>query len=159
MYNVILNVIKSKNYELADMLTKINTLWVQGVKNGGITDEEKEELIALARENAEVHQSIDVMEKLEDHEKRLAELEELVKNLTASKEESEGGEEVTEESYEEYVSGRWCKNGDIFTFEGKVVKCIAPEGVTCVWSPNDYPAYWEVYMENTPEEEPEEETE
>ena len=146
MYDVVMNVIKSKNYELKDILKKIDTLWVQG----SISEEERAELFDLARQNAEVQQSIDLLEKVEEHEKRLAELEELVKNLTASKEDDE---EVTEESYEEYVSGRWCKNGDIFTFEGKVFKCIAPEGVTCVWSPNDYPAYWEEYAEDAPIEE------
>lgn len=139
MKDLIRNVIATKNYELADMLKKIDTLWVQG----SITEEERMELIDLARENAEIQQSIDILAKVEEHEKRLAKLEELVKNLTVNKEDTEDGEEVTEESYEEYVSGIWCKNGDIFTFEGKVVKCIAPEGVTCVWSPNDYPAYWE----------------
>lgn len=146
MKNVIRNVIATKNYELADMLKKIDTLWVQG----SITEEERMELIDLARENAEIQQSIDILAKVEEHEKRLAELEELVKNLTVNKEDTEDGEEVTEESYEEYVSGRWCKNGDIFTFEGKVVKCIAPEGVTCVWSPADYPEYWEEYTEDAP---------
>lgn len=139
MKNVIRNVIATKNYELADMLKKIDTLWVQG----SITEEERTELINLARENANMQNSLDLVAKVEEHEKRLAELEELVKNLTASEEDTEDGEEVTEESYEEYVSGRWCKNGDIFTFEGKVVRCIAPEGVTCVWSPKDYPTYWE----------------
>lgn len=143
MKDIIKNVIARGSYELSDMLKKIDTLWVQG----SLSDEERAELIDLARGNADVQNSIDVMAKLEEHEKRLAELEELVKNLTASKEE---GEEVTEESYEEYVSGRWCKNGDIFTFEGKVFKCIAPEGVTCVWSPADYPEYWEEYTEDAP---------
>lgn len=143
MKDIIKNVIARGSYELSDMLKKIDTLWVQG----SLSDEERAELIDLARGNANVQNSIDVMAKLEEHEKKLAELEELVKNLTASKEDDE---EVTEESYEEYVSGRWCKNGDIFTFEGKVFKCIAPEGVTCVWSPADYPEYWEEYTEDAP---------
>lgn len=143
MKDIIKNVIARGSYELSDMLKKIDTLWVQG----SLSDEERAELIDLARQNAEVQNSIDVMAKLEEHEKKLAELEELVKNLTASKEDDE---EVTEESYEEYVSGRWCKNGDIFTFKGKVVRCIAPEGVTCVWSPADYPEYWEEYTEDAP---------
>lgn len=155
MKNVIRNVIATKNYELADMLKKINTLWVQGVKNGGISDEEKEELIVFARENANMQNSLDLVAKMEEHEKRLAELEELVKNLTVNKEETEDGEEATEESYEEYVSGRWCKNGDIFTFEGKLVRCIAPEGATCVWSPSEYPDYWEEVVEDKLESETE----
>lgn len=137
MYNVILNVIKAKNYELADMLTKINTLWIQGVKNGGITDEEKEELIALARENAEVHQSIDVMAKLEELDKRVKALE-------------EAGGNASTEGNDEYVAGKWYYNGNVVTFEGKAYKCIAPEGQVCTWSPSEYPAYWEEYKEDAP---------
>lgn len=30
MYEIVKNVINAKNYELTDMLTKIDTLWVQG---------------------------------------------------------------------------------------------------------------------------------
>lgn len=140
MYEVIKKVIESRRYELKEILTKIDTLWVQG----SITEDQRNKLSEMARSNANMQNSLDILAKVEEHEKRLAELEELVKNLTASKEDTEDGEEVTKESYEEYVSGRWCKNGDIFTFEGKVVRCIAPEGVTCVWSPKDYPTYWEV---------------
>ncbi len=148
MYSIIKNVIESKNYELADMLTKIDTIWLQSSKvNGGITDEEKAELIALARQNAEVRQSIDILAKLEELDKRVRANEEIIKKLTEIEEGIEDGEEKI---YEEYVSGRWCKNGDIFTFEGKVVKCIAPEGVTCVWSPSEYPDYWEEVVEDAP---------
>ena len=35
------------------------------------------------------------------------------------------------------------KNGDKVMFNGNVYECIAPEGVACVWSPSEYPAYWE----------------
>lgn len=150
MYNVILNVIKSKNYELADMLTKINTLWIQGVKNGGISDEEKEELIALARENAEVHQSIDVMSKLVEFDKRLKAAEDEIRKLKG--EAPEGGEnESGEVTYPEYVQGKIYYNGDKITFvDGKNYTCIAPEGVVCVWNPTEYPAYWEEYTEDAP---------
>lgn len=33
--------------------------------------------------------------------------------------------------------------GDKITFEGAHYICIVPEGVACVWSPAEYPAYWE----------------
>lgn len=142
MYNVILNVIKAKNYELADMLTKINTLWIQGVKNGGITDEEKEDLTALARENAEVHQSIDVMSKLVEFDKRLNAVEDEIGKLKG--EAPEGDEEEAEEvTYPEYVQGKLYYTGDKITFVDKNYTCIAPEGAICVWSPDEYPTYWE----------------
>lgn len=142
MYDVVKNVIESKNYELADMLKKINTLWVQGVKNGGISDEEKEELTALARQNAEVRQSIDVMRKLEEFDKRLKVAEDAIKEMKG--EAPEGGEgESGEVTYPEYVPGNFYYNGDKITVDGKNYKCIAPVGVVCVWSPSEYPAYWE----------------
>ena len=49
MYDIIKTVINSGRYELSDMLTKIDTVWVQG----DITDDQKTELTALAREKAD----------------------------------------------------------------------------------------------------------
>lgn len=71
MYEIIKNVIQSGRYELTDMLTKIDTLWVQS----SLTDDERTELIALALEGADVSQSVDVLEKLADLDKRVAALE------------------------------------------------------------------------------------
>ncbi len=48
MYAIIKSVINSGNYELTDMLSKIDTMWVQG----SITDEQRTELTALARDKA-----------------------------------------------------------------------------------------------------------
>lgn len=48
MYNVVKLVIESRNYELKDMLTKIDTFWTQGI----INIEERMELIDLAQKNA-----------------------------------------------------------------------------------------------------------
>lgn len=121
MYNIIKNVIKSRNYELSDILKKVDTLWVQG----SISDEEKTELYDLARNNADFGKSVDVIKKLKEFESRLSALERNGENLT------------------EYVVGKWYYNGDKITFEGKNYSCIAPEGVVCTWSPAEYPAYWE----------------
>lgn len=142
MYDVILSVIKSKNYELTDMLAKINTLWIHGVKNGGISDEEKEELIALARQNAEIQQSIDIISKLEELDKRVKALEE-----SKIEDSNNSGENAT---YPPYEAGKWYYNGNIIEFEGKNYRCIAPEKVVCTWSPSEYPLYWEAYAEDSP---------
>ena len=131
MRNVIEKVIESKNFELSDMLKKIDTLWVQG----SITEEAKKTLSDMARNNASTEKSIAILAKLEALDTRVKALEEERVNIET--------EEPTETTYEEYTSGKWCYNGDIFTFKGKVVKCIAPEGVACVWTPEEYPAYWE----------------
>lgn len=48
MYSVIKDVITKGNYELVDILNKINKLWVEG----SLTEEERDELVSLARTNA-----------------------------------------------------------------------------------------------------------
>lgn len=146
MYNVVMNVIKSKNYELKDILTKIDTLWVQG----SITEEEREELIALARQNAEVQQSIDILAKLEELDKRMRAIEDRFNSESEDTEgetEGDAGEVVT---YPAYETGVWYYRDDIVSFDGQNYICVAPEGAVCTWSPSDYPAYWELYVEDAP---------
>ena len=126
MQKIIEKVIETKNFELSDMLRKIDTLWVQG----SINEETRKMLSDKARNNATLDKSFDILSKLEELDKRLKALE-------------NKGTEETEETYEEFVSGKWYYNGNKITFEGKNYVCIAPENATCVWNPTDYPAYWE----------------
>ena len=140
MYTITKSVIESGNYELSDMLKKLDTLWVQG----SITDAEREELMELAREKANVQQSIDVLAKLEELDKRVKALEDAKANTdTSDSEEETETEEPTEPTYPEYVAGKWYYAGDVVTFEGSTYTCIAPDGQVCTWSPTEYPAYWE----------------
>ena len=134
MKNVIKKVIESKNYELSDMLKKIDTLWVQG----SITEDVKNELSAMARNNASMQNSIDVLSKLEEFNKRMSALEEEVKALKGNETETE-----TEETIPQFETGKWYYAGDKVSFEGNTYICTAPEDVACVWSPKDYPSYWE----------------
>ena len=129
MYEIIKNVIQSGRYELTDILTKIDTLWVQS----SLSDDERTELIALAREGAGVSQSVDVLEKLADLDKRVAALE-------------RAGATDPEPDVEcpEYVAGKWYYKDDKITHNGQKYVCIAPDGVVCVWSPSEYPAYWQL---------------
>lgn len=131
MYEVIKKVIESKRFELSDILTKIDTLWVQG----SITDDQKGRLVQLAREYANVQNSIDVMAKLEELDRRLAALENGNVNTPV---------EGEEETVEEYIVGKYYYNGDKISFDANTYICTAPEGVVCVWSPSEYPAYWEI---------------
>ena len=130
MKNIIKKVIESKNFELSDMLKKIDTLWVQG----SISEEVKNELSTMARNNASMQNSIDILAKLEELDKRLKVLENAQTET----------EEPAEANYPEYQAGKWYYNGDIVMFEGKAYKCIAPDKQVCTWNPVEYPAYWEV---------------
>ena len=132
MQKIIEKVIESKNYELSDMLKKIDTLWVQG----SIDDSMRKNLSDKARNNANVQNSLDILSKLEEIDRRLKALEEERVNIET--------EEPTE-SYPEYVAGKWYYAGNKISFEGKNYVCIAPDGATCVWNPSEYPAYWEEF--------------
>lgn len=130
MYEIIKSVIQSGRYELTDILTKIDTLWVQS----SLTDDERTELTDLARSGADPAQGVDVLAKLSDLDKRVAKLE------RAGATDPEPGEE-----YLEYIPGKWYYKDDKITYNnGSKYICTAPEGVVCVWSPDEYPAYWQL---------------
>ena len=128
MYDVIKDVINTRRYVLADMLHKIDTLWAQG----DLDDEQRTELIALAQGNADMEQEVNMLAKLEELEQRVRALE--------------AGSTESGEAYPDYVAGKWYYNGNKITFEGGKYKCIAPAGVVCVWSPKEYPTYWELVV-------------
>ena len=71
MQKIIEKVIESKNYELSDMLKKIDTLWVQG----SIDDSMRKILSDKARNNANVQNSLNILSKLEEIDRRLKALE------------------------------------------------------------------------------------
>ena len=133
MFNVFKNVIENRNFELKGIIKKIDTLWAQS----SITDDERAELISLAQSKANVQQSIDVMQKLEELDKRMKVVEEMLAN-------NDNNSDDTKVVYADYEVGKWYYNGNIVKYEDVLYKCVAPDGVVCVWSPSDYPAYWEV---------------
>lgn len=133
MFNVFKNVIENRNFELKGIIKKIDTLWAQS----SLTDDERAELISLAQSKANVQQSIDVMQKLEELDKRMKVVEEILAN-------NDNNSDDTEVVYADYEVGKWYYNGNIVKFEDVLYKCVAPDGVVCVWSPTEYPAYWEV---------------
>lgn len=128
MYDIFKQVISTGLFELTDMLKKIDVQWI----HGAITEEERTELVALAQEHANVQNSIDVLKKLEELDRRVKALED-----------AEVINPDTEE-YPEYEVGKWYYAGNKITFEQNRYECIAPEGVVCTWSPSEYPAYWKL---------------
>lgn len=130
MFNIIKTVIESNHYELADILKKIDKVWLEGK----LTDEERTMLVEQAQGGANPQNSIDVFRKLEEMDKRIAEIENKLKGDVGTE---------TETELPAYEVGKWYYAGDKVTFEGLQYECIAPDGVPCVWSPKDYPAYWQ----------------
>ena len=128
--------ILSGDYELDKILSSIDLYHIEG----SLTDEERRELIDLARENAKIQY------KEEDITSILLKLNELETRVKALEDGEEGGE-TTPAEYPEYVAGKWYYNGNSVTFEGKRYTCVAPQGVVCVWSPAEYPTYWQEVVE------------
>ena len=124
MKEIFVNVIEHGEFNLTEMLRKIDTHHI----NGNLTDEDRDELIVMARQKATAEHSTDVFEKLNELEERVRALE---KGLPAI------------DAPPEYTVGKWYYNGDKAMFNGKVYTCIAPVGAVCTWSPSEYPAYWD----------------
>lgn len=145
MYKIIKSVIESKRYELKDMLTKIDTFWVQG----SLTEDEYNELVALARENALPENSYASMqERMDAMYKELEALKVRVKALeNTTEDETEVPSEDVTEDYPEYVAPTGAHDayhaGDKVTYNGEKYICVAPEGVAVVWNPDVMPSYWQ----------------
>lgn len=133
MYHIAKDQILSGEFELADMLLKLNKLWLKSM----ITEEQLNELTKLAREHANPEMSNDIIKRLDDHETRLRKIE---GQLT-------GGTVPSPEPNQEYpawVDGRSYRKGDKVTFKGKKYLCVLNEYTdSTVWSPEAYPGYWQ----------------
>ena len=154
MYKVIKSVIESKRYELAEMLIKIDTFWVQG----DITKDEYEELVDLARIKALPENSyIGLQQRVDVMYKELEELKARVKALESTGEEGnpEEPEDELVDEYPEYVAPTGAHDayhaGMKVKYNGVNYICVAPEGTAVVWSPDVMPSYWEKVTETVAE--------
>lgn len=127
-FTIFKNVITKGDYDLSVLLARIDKYHIEGK----IIDEEREELITMARAEASAVGGIDVIAKLEELDLRIKNIEDGNVPVTPS------------ETYEEYVPGKWYYGGDKCASNGKNYVCTAPDGVVCVWSPVEYPAYWQM---------------
>ena len=137
LYGIIKNVLNAKEYELATMLTKIKTLWVEG----DISDAQKEELVELARENAKPENSYAPMQNQIDT--LFANYRELAQEILALKNGGVTPEEPTEE-YPPYVQPSGAHDayntGDKMTYTDGDKYICQMDG--CVWGPDVYPNGW-----------------
>ena len=126
MKTIFENVIARGDYDLAGLLKKIDGYHIAG----RLSDDERDELYEKARTGANPAESVDVLAKI-------AELERRVKALEEGQDSGTGSNDVPE-----YEVGKWYYKDDKVMYNGKEYTCIAPDGVVCVWSPAEYPAYW-----------------
>ena len=136
MYEIMLRAIRAGGYVMSEMRRRIDIMYA----GGRLTEDQHVELIQLAREHVNPADHVDVLEKLKELEQRIRSLEQ------------NAGEEMPEDSAADYTPGKWYYSGDIIRFEEKEYVCIAPEGVVCVWSPTEYPAYWSLKTTDASEE-------
>ena len=146
MFEIVKNVILSKNYKLEDILNKINVLWLESK----LSDEEKTSLISLARENAVAENSYKpLQEQLNNLYKAF---DNFKAEVNARLNVLEGKEDI-EEPVEEYPlfvkpeGAHDCYNeGDKITYNEKKYICKING---CVWSPEEYPDAWQEVVEET----------
>ncbi len=142
MYDEVIKVIEAGGYELADLLRRIDVLYV----NGRLTDEERESLVESARENADPTAAYaPVEERLEALEAWRTEVEARLAAIEEGGAEPGEPEEPADE-YPPYVQPTGAHDayyaGDRCSWGGGKYTCIAPDGVACVWDPGTYPAFW-----------------
>ena len=158
MYENLKDLINGKDFELKDILYKINIVWTKSY----ITKEQMEELEELARQNAVPENSYaSLQEQINNTNSRIDKLEERIAKLENTGETEEPTEPTEpEEEYPEYKQPTGAhdayKTGDKITYNGKKYICKM-DG--CVWNPDTYPAGWEELKENEENNEESEVTE
>ncbi len=136
MKKIFESVIEKGGYDLAKLLEKIDTYHIEGK----LTDQEREDLYALARQTpvAQYDAAVEI-------EKLWQAIRELQKAGQAN---SDNSSEAVEEDYPEYVQPTGVhdayQTGDRMTFKGKKCRCLMDN---CVWSPEVLPSAWEIVEE------------
>lgn len=143
MYEIVKNVIESGQYELTDMLKKIDTIWLQGT----LDDDQRTELIELARSRADPKQSYDIQKQLESIFSNLSEMGQTILELTDRVTKLEGGSVTPPvvDEYPQFVQPTGAHDayntGDKVNYNGKKYICQMDN---CVWTPDAYPAGWKL---------------
>lgn len=147
IYNAFTRAIKAAPHDLDKHLTRITAYHI----DGALTDAEREELITLARQQAQPQ-----LELAAEVQQLWASVGELRKELAAIKAGGGVQDGVDELDIPEYTQPTGAHDayyaGAVVRWQGKVYECVAPEGVACVWSPEVMPGYWAEVIVEEPEE-------
>lgn len=137
MFETFQTIINAGGYDLADLTERIKTLYARGE----LTEEEMEQLLEQAQENAKPDDSYDT---LADRVKAIEEWETTVEErLSKLKTGSSTKPEELADEWPEYKQPTGAHNayhvGDKITYNGKHYTCVM-DG--CVWTPDTYPQGW-----------------
>lgn len=137
MKNVFAKVIARGSFDLNGILKNIDAYHIEGK----LTDEERAELVAMARGDAKAH-----VNPAEEIPKLWEAIRKLRKMLAEKNDEIEEG--VDEADVPEYIQPSGAHDAyfrdDMVKYNGKMYLCVAPDSVACVWSPETMPGYWQV---------------
>ena len=141
MYEIFKNILNNRDYELVDVLNKIDEFYIQD----SLTKEQKEELENEARKNANpVNSYADVQTQINDLASRISALEAKVNNQEEVEEPTEPDSKYNKEYFKPFatVHGAYdCYNiGDKITENGKYY--IAKQNGVA-WPPSVYKDAWE----------------
>jgi len=134
MYSTFVGVIEQGCFDLTTLLRNIDAYHIEGK----LTDTERTELYALARQAAEPDYNVKL--EIESMWNAIRNLQTRVSTL-----ENPGGssEEESEEDWPEFVQPTGALNayqrGDKVTYKGKHYECVMNN---CVWAPDVYPDAW-----------------
>lgn len=132
MYSIFENVIRRGGYDLADLLKKIDSYHVEGK----LTDQEREDLYALARKSPEAHY---------EYKAEIECLWAAIRELQAKAESGNPAPETPADEWPEYVQPSGAHDayqaGAKITHGGKRYICKRDN---CVWAPDVLPEAWDV---------------
>lgn len=143
VYEALKDVILNTGYDLEETLDKIYVMY----SKGRLSKDQMEELEALAREKANpINSYAPLQEQIDKLYEDMKELEARV-SLLEQEQSTEQPQEPTEpvEEYPPYKQPTGAHDayhvGDKITYNGKKYICKLDN---CVWTPDAYPAGWEV---------------
>ena len=134
MKSIFETVIRKGGFDLNGLTNRIHEYHIRGA----LTEQERDELIALARGGATASSSMDVPAEIQKLWAVVRDLQQALGHQAGSSAPTGTAEFVQPTgAHDAYYTG------DRVTFGGKVFTCIAPYGVACVWAPDVMPGYWQ----------------
>lgn len=141
MYDAIKNVITSGRFELADLLGKMDKLWLQG----SLTEAEHDELVALARAKHDPAGGYASLEQqLHDLRVRVDALEQAQAGDT---EDAPTVDEYPAYKQPTHAGDAYYAGAKMTWTDGKRYVCTAPEGYAVTYGPDVLPNFWELIAE------------
>ena len=133
-------IINSDNFDLTELTSRINFYHIKG----DLTDEDRQELLEMARGKAQDTVTIDTRHEILEVWTRISNLESRVTALENNQGGGGGDEPTPTDEWPEFVQPTGAFNayqiGDKVTYQGKHYTCIL---ANCVWAPEIYPAGWQ----------------